>query len=452
MELSAGEKRERQKMRFVERGAINVPFEKRRNKVAEIFRGLKEDGWGAVWDDRTLRHVASSEQTYLAHFNRGTDVKNAEILETLTNWGITELGWLGNFAHTDDEGKVTKPFLAYAESAREFDDKRHRVDTVVTLQVGEDVTREFPTIEGGRIVMGLDVTTWECNTGVTKGVAEVEELEYFADKISRTNNETNEFQEVVPFGFTQVDFYLDPWKFDEAGRRVRRGLRWVPRFVIGIRGREAEEIQKRDFCYKGKAQGYVPKAAEVLQGDWRTAVAGFKVMSEIRAQAEMLMQMMPEDFKKSAECMAAREQLAVIRDKMRRGLKRSVERTGSLLAEAGLLPAGLARQIQGASAEQAVNMLERALAGERFWRDDGAVDIGESVCDAEGDLVDASREVYSDDWELAKICDRTYGGIMRAVRSFKECAASPRSAAVRKLQPRNIGVKWTGRVREIKYE
>lgn len=408
---------EKRKQKFVGRELTGATEEKRRKKVKKVFASLKEEGWGEVWDDRTLRHVASSEQTYLSHMNRGTSVGHAEILETLMNWGITEMGWLGNHEHTDDEGKVTKPFLAYAESTRAFDDKRHRVDTVVSLKVGEDVTSNFPTIEDGRIEMALDVTVWARDVTLAPEAARVEEEEYFADKISRANNETNEFQEEVPFGFTQVDFYKDPWEMDDSGKRVKRALRWVPRFVVGVNGEEADEIRKRDFRYDKVSGKYVPKDAEIVEADWMVALAGFKVMSEILAQAEMLMQMMPDKFRDSNECMAARERLAVIRDKMRRGLRRNVAGTARLMAEAGVLPDEMARVLQGASVRQAVVMLERGLM------------------------------------EIEGIYDPTYAGIIRATESFKGCAASPKSEILRQLRPRNRGVKWTGvRTKMLEWE
>ena len=106
--------------------------------------------------------------------------------------------------------------------------------------------------------------------------------------------------------------------------------------------------------------------------------------------------------------MAARERLAVIRDKMRRGLRRNVAGTARLMAEAGVLPDEMARVLQGASVRQAIVMLERGLM------------------------------------EIEGIYDPTYAGIIRATESFKGCAASPKSEILRQLRPRNRGVKWTG--------
>ena len=397
--------------RFTEREQLNVNFCKNQKLIMQRYRELVNGGWNRVWDPRTLKYVAAAEVYSKERFASGAAVKNAEILESLINHGVTELNWLGN--HVD--GSDGERFLTAAETAAEFDDKKHRVDSVVTVRARHGDAWK-------KIVMALDTTVWTRDSKLRKDLAEVVEREYFAEKISRSDNEPDLYQGDLPLGFTQVDFYRDPWP--DNGEELRR-LVAVPRFVVGMNGELVDGIFKNDFRTVGGQ--CVLKGRAEISADSKTAMAGFVVMSEIKLQAEMMLKMLPAEDKtligdpldESALSVGdTRDELALIRDLMQEGLCRQVEAVAKLLRSGGGLPSEVASKIQGASRVTAVRVLEKMLT---------LPDVG----------------AY----------DATYAGIVRATKSFTECAESENGATLRRLQPRNKSYKWTGtRVKEIKWE
>lgn len=425
-----GDKRRR---RFTQRGSINAPREKKSTRVRHILEELHAEGWDKVWDKRTLTFVALTEADYMERFDRGTDVTNAEILETLVTWGISKMAWLGNVASTDEQGKKVKPFLAHAETAREFDDKRHRIDSVVTIKVGKETQKKYPEIENGQLEFGLDVTTWRKPETLAGQVADEEELEYFAEKISRSNNEGPSYQTPVPFGFSQIDFYLNPWEMDENDKRLRECKEVVPRFVIGVHGKIADAIMREDFKFDVRKGKFEPKDEKAVQNDVKTAMVGMKVMLEIRAQAELLLRMLPSD----EDCVPEEVKLTVIRDKMNTGLKHNVEQVAGLMKKQGVLPRDIEKQIDGASREKAVEILAE------MFRDADRGASGAKRSLKEGMKGQGAEMVF----------DPTFAGIMRAVENLKLCAESPKSKELKKLQARNKAVVWKhGRVHPLEFE
>ncbi|MBR3322031.1 hypothetical protein IKG05_00065 [Candidatus Saccharibacteria bacterium] len=422
-----GKKRDKQRRQFTGRGQMEALIGKKKNQVKRRVEFLKEEGWDKVWDKRTLIFVAITEMEYAENFDKGLEVTNADILETMVNWGITKMAWLGNFPTEDKKGNITKPFLAYAESAREFDDKRHRIDTVVTIKLSEEMQQRFPNIPDGEIVMGLDVTTWKKDFNApTKEIANAGELEHFAEKISRSNNDGMTYQGNIPFGFSQVDFYINPWKLNQDGRREKGYREMVPRFVVGVDNKIAGALMRDDFVVNKKTKQIELKDEDTIRENARTAMTGFKMMSEIKAQAELLIQMMPDDWKESPECVLARDELVVIKEKMRAGLRRNVRRVVELMDEQGILPYDMAKQLNGASYAQAINMLERLFKDEKRRSEDKKAEV---------------------------IYDPTYAGIMRATMSFKQCAANPKSELLRRLKPRGKAVEWLhGSVHPLRHE
>ncbi len=388
----------------------------RKTEVGKRLQRLKDDGWGEIWSEGKLIHVANSEYDSLLKFGKSKNAKNAEVLEVLTNYGISHLRWLGNFPK---DGKVH--FKAFCCSAREFDDKRHRIDSVATLSLGKTVRERFPPV-GNKIEIGIDATTWKKDEQLPKEAAEVQAKRYFAEKISRSNNENDTFQKPLPFGFSQLDFYTNPWRNEETGKHDKKKIGMIPRFVIGINGEIADSIRQYDFDYDEKRKKFSPKSESVVNDDPRTVLAQFKILSEINKQAEMMIKMMPKDYEKRSDLVLAMKKLEVIKHLTDEALKKSAKLTIETMNRKGILPEDIKKELDGKDEEEKVIILEN------MFRDPKRKD---------------------NDFHY----DPTYDGIMSAADSFIECAEDDdASDELRKMQTRNKAVVFENkRIKAIEH-
>ena len=80
-----GKKRDKQRRQFTGRGQMEALIGKKKNQVKRRVEFLKEEGWDKVWDKRTLIFVAITEMEYAENFDKGLEVTNADILETMVN-------------------------------------------------------------------------------------------------------------------------------------------------------------------------------------------------------------------------------------------------------------------------------------------------------------------------------------------------------------------------------
>jgi hypothetical protein len=216
----------------------------RSNRLERNFDKLKRE-WGKVWDPKKLRHVARREDYYDSLFNKN-DLENATTaaaFETLLNHCISSpaLRWLGNKVVPLPENKFTLNYGVRGVAAREYDDKCHRIDSVVTLRLSQSMQKKHQ-YANRYLQLGLDCTIAKRPMKGDRGYSFEEEsreweINHFSDKISRSNNEADAYQEPMPFGFSQVDFYQNFFEPDTEmpGRLGLRGkIEQIPRFVIGF--------------------------------------------------------------------------------------------------------------------------------------------------------------------------------------------------------------------------
>ena len=405
-----------ERKRFTDRKLGGTALADRKERIRKRYQKLADDGWGGVHNEQKLYHVAESEEYYLERekSEKGPNVKNAEVLETLTNYGIARLGWLGD---TLKDGRWD--FRATSTSTRRFDDWRHKIDSVATIVLGPMLCGKYPDA-GNQIEIGIDATTWKEDERLPRAVAKKEATEYFAEKISRSNNEKDNYQQLAPFGFSQLDFYTNPVKNKETGGHDKRKIDLIPRFVIGINGEMADSIRQYDFIFNSERKKYEPKSVEIINDDPRTVTTQFKVISEINRQAEMMIKMMPRSYKNRPEFVLAKEKLKVVRDLTNGALRKSALLTIDAMQKRGMLPADVMSEISQSDDAGRVTILEQ------LFRDPNRRDS---------------------DFHY----DATYNGIMTAADSFMNGAESdPDRGGLRVAQTRNKAVMYEdGGVRKI---
>ena len=387
----------------------------RKESIKKRFDVLKKEGWGKVWGDRKLRHVAESEEYYSSISDYGDNAKNAEVLEALTNYGVTRLRWLGNFPIKELGGKVD--FRAISNSTRTFDDWRHRIDSVATLEVSGRVRSKIG-LKSNVVEFGIDATTWKRDNRLPSQEAEEEARLYFAEKISRSNNEKDGFQQPAPFGFSQLDFYVHPRK-DETGQYRKDRIKLIPRFVIGVNGEIADSIRQFDFQTDHNGF-YQPKSDSVILNDPRIITTQFKIISEINKQSEMLTSMLPNDYASNPEYETAKRKLDTIRYLTNGALRKSAVRVIEVMRNKKILPEEVETELYGK------NDTEKAAIISKMFRDSKRRDDG----------------FYY---------DPTYDGILSAAERFIECSRDENSGSkLRGVQIRNIAVIYEGgKIREI---
>lgn len=288
-------------------------------KQKDILADLIKQGWKPIWDQKKLNFVAKKEEYYASFFEKGEDANLSEVFEKMINYGISSMKWLGNksFIKKGDGNEKIASFAAGSKSTRDFDDKLHRVDSMVTIKLSEALQKKYGHIDDKYLEMGIDGSIWQSSGDDLR-----EDIKkHFADKISRSNNEATQFQRPMPFGFSQIDFYKNGFEADEQNKLKKGKIELAPRFVIGIEKDSVKYV--RDNYYNDKERKFEEKPG--FENDKFAMGIRFKIASEISAQADMMLRLFPEDCGEDKQLIAAKKDLEILRDLMTDAVALSVD-------------------------------------------------------------------------------------------------------------------------------
>ena len=372
--------------------------------ISTRFNNLKKAGWGEVWNDAKLRHVARSEQFYGENFSTGEDAKNAQVLESLISYGVNTLYWFGNQPFKAASGKTVVPFYTLCRPNREFDDKRHRADATTTFRISP-TDKEKYQLKSDEISFALDVTTWQEDKRTSDDASRAKA--YFREKISRTNNEKIEYQAPAPFGFTQVDFFIDPFRRDEKGEYIKKKLPLAPRFVVAVNGGIVDAIREHDFTINDRG-GYEPKPGVVLH-DPRSLTTSFKILSELSAEVDLLLAMFPATDALPDTLQDSYNQLTAMKGLTSFGLRKVSPNVAKVLTEKKLVKGDVAEQLASAKPREQAEILSSV------FRD---------------------SENSTNDLQY----DPAYDGLMDTIEDLRKFADTPDAERVKSLQARDKSI------------
>lgn len=368
------------------------------------FNNLKKAGWGEVWDDSKLHHVAQSEQFYSETFATDEDAKNAQVLESLISYGINSLYWFGNRPVKTDSGKNVFPFYVFCRPNRDFDDKRHRADATTTFRISPDDQKRYG-LKDNEISFALDVTTWQDDKRLSSDASRAKA--YFTEKISRANNEKIEYQSPAPFGFTQIDFFVDPFRRNQKNEFIKGKLSLAPRFVVAVNGGIIDAIREHDFISNNRG-GYEPKPGAILS-DPRSLTTSFKVLSELNAEADLLLAMFPTSEPLSDAVQDSKNQLAAIKKLTAFGLRKVSPAVAEALIDRKLVRGTVAEQLSSAKPREAAEIISSV------FRD---------------------SENSTNDLQY----DPAYDGLMETISDLRKFADTPAAEQVKSLQTRDKSI------------
>lgn len=403
------------------------------DQIELLAAELKTQGWGEVWDDEYLKKVAQYElRIKKQEEDRDKKGQAAQDFEQMTKIGLEAMDWLRG---SDDEISSTRPFVVKCMNTRPFDDERHRADVVATI---------YDKKTGARIPIAIDVTTRTDDI-------EDDELKYmFSDKLSRSNNATEEWekQEGAPFGSTRIDFYS--YEGEEA--TVRSKIDTLPRFVLGISNVAVRDIKANEFKpdqnipdgFSRNSLGdlVLTNIAEARQ-DPSILFTSFKVLLEIERQLEMMRRMVPSIKLNNPNYNNWPETLDTLRGIIDGGLQRvASDIVASSKKSQWPVTARPDFEYTGNNAEFSQMEIDRIITK--------AKDIGEVIFILD-DLF-RSKFFNTDDMVLNPFYDATYNSIMCTAENFIDCADNPKHKAMGAPRKRRIGYFYdykTGEVRTV---
>ena len=193
--------------------------------------------------------------------------RSAQKFERLFVSGLQIGRWLGNLP--DEQGQV--PFNTRSYEATPLDDISHRVDVFTTLRFTNPIETSSQ-IKVQQLPLAFDITLQD-------------QRQQIVNKLTCCNNNT---RLKLPFGFTQIRYYTDGHE--------KSSLFLVPRYVIGVSKNDIDEISQSSQPSQSRTQTTTPQPN--LRSP-ASLTARFKVLSEIRAQNELLQAMLPDDAEES---------------------------------------------------------------------------------------------------------------------------------------------------------
>lgn len=188
----------------------------------------------------------------------------AKSLERLCLFGIQSNAWLGNVRQADG----SLPFTTQSAMATEYDDSLHRVDMFTSILIPKAPTNPGERATNVRLTIGFDATTSQSRKTVL-------------EKLTRCQNDQ---KAKLPFGFTQIKYGIrgkSPDRYD-----------LVPHYTIGLSQTEVSTLE--GMAIKKKLPG-TQKVTDIRFNAAQAAVTRFTILSEMRAQNDLYMVMLPDE-------------------------------------------------------------------------------------------------------------------------------------------------------------
>lgn len=258
-----------------------------------------------------------------------TQGKWARMLEGMFLDGVNTGAWLGNI---DKDGK--RLFSATAHQTTKFDDYRHNLDAVVSLNFENPIKDEEYNLEAAQIFFGVDVTTRN-------------DQKKLWEKLTKSYNSNEE----LPFGFSLLDYYED--------ERSLGKIPMLPRYLIGISAGDVKSISETNSVdpQTGHMINLQPNSGQNL-------IVRFKILSEIRAQNELYQAMLPDDI--DTEMLERADMMLGLTDQC---LNRALGRCTEMMVARKCLPKALLQEVEE---NMRTNKAGRArMKIEKYLLDDG---------------------------------------------------------------------------------